>query len=87
METFQLTMQQAARDRRPFQYSSDGGRAWRGMNEREFCVLLEYAVYPDEVRERALRGETVSVDGKYFVRRTPTAAERFDAERQRGLFA
>lgn len=89
MSGFQLTMPEAPPDRRPYEWSVDGGATWRRVGAAEHVSALEkLATYPDNARLRIDAGETVRLDAArpYFARLAPTAAELEAAKRQASLF-
>lgn len=72
------------------QVSTDGGQAWHDVTEGEFARIVERSSsYPDDVRERLSKGETVRLDREpgTYARRRPTAVESRDAQRQVALWS
>jgi hypothetical protein len=87
--TFKLTSPPVAPERRrPFEYSTDGGRTWHAAAGSDVLkVFGRFGLTPSAAAElaQAEAGRVITC-GPIAVRRTPTQAERDDAERQTRLF-
>lgn len=92
MDPFCLTMPEPPPDRRPYEYTRDGGSTWNGLGRADLTAWLEtWSVYPDEDAQRVADGHTVTlIDHQYggtrHVRKRPTPQQRADAARQPALF-
>jgi len=92
MEPFRLTMPEPPQDRRPYEYSLDAGKTWRGLGRADLVAFLEtWSAFPDEDKDRLTKGHTITlIDHQYggtrHVRQRLTAVDRKDRERQAALF-